>query len=920
MIERTHSKVYLRIRRLRKMKGSEWNKWDLHIHSPMTWLNNNFGENCSIPDFVTKLGQAELSLIGLTNYFFFAENEVEIIREEIARQHLNITVLPNIELRVAQANKKGEWINIHLLFSEKVSTQKINDALSSLFITSTTAAGKKVFCSEKSITEHEKNIEVITVDYGDVLEHMSAQFSLFTEMIVAVCPNGYGGFRAGTEGRSHEIATEFDKDGHIVLDGSEMPGALSTRAYFLDNTRYAGAIAMPVFRCSDAHDLNKIGTMFSWVKAKPTFEGLRQTFIEPESRLRLEQDWPQSRIKKVHFSRIEMEGRIFEGQDIRFKNLSIPLSEDMVAIVGGRGTGKSLILDGMQSRFTPSRPENVLARPVSPERLSVHLSKTDGEFEEFDGTNNAYSYLHVSQGEIKELCQEPGKISDEIKKMLRLPPQSFPILLRKELESNLQDFRSLFEFLNSKDYDGVYINRPQFFISKIENAQKHIETLTSEKNRELIRVFQENGKSLSEVNAYILHLNNFLDQLAESVSDLNDQIDFINAKGNEDNIVPHINVEPQRAVIDNKIQSAKSESERKVLVNHEIIAQFRQQGIEQDISGLLDKVSDYQQVINVAELELEESRHRQGLADKNRDSRRDLANRFLSHMLQEKQTVDAAFHSLRGAKEHYTAEQQSLVTEILQDINIFGEVTFDRQAFYTGALKCMNGGRFRASKEGESQLDKITALFNVHSVEDYTRLVSNEPILKAYDDNQVLADISLHDLVWKPEYFNSAGPHELLSHLFNPERISAYLNVKAQFTYKGKTVEKLSAGQRGTFYVCLKLATDPFGSPFVFDQPEDDLDNDFIMHHLVPLFRKIKQYRQVIIVTHNANLVVNCDAEQVLVASNKDEVITYRCGALEDGDPADGKNMRQAICNVLEGGHLAFEQRERKYGLNRTAV
>lgn len=902
------------------MKGSEWNKWDLHIHSPMTWLNNNFGENCSIPDFVTKLGQAELSLIGLTNYFFFAENEVEIIREEIARQHLNITVLPNIELRVAQANKKGEWINIHLLFSEKVSTQKINDALSSLFITSTTAAGKKVFCSEKSITEHEKNIEVITVDYGDVLEHMSAQFSLFTEMIVAVCPNGYGGFRAGTEGRSHEIATEFDKDGHIVLDGSEMPGALSTRAYFLDNTRYAGAIAMPVFRCSDAHDLNKIGTMFSWVKAKPTFEGLRQTFIEPESRLRLEQDWPQSRIKKVHFSRIEMEGRIFEGQDIRFKNLSIPLSEDMVAIVGGRGTGKSLILDGMQSRFTPSRPENVLARPVSPERLSVHLSKTDGEFEEFDGTNNAYSYLHVSQGEIKELCQEPGKISDEIKKMLRLPPQSFPILLRKELESNLQDFRSLFEFLNSKDYDGVYINRPQFFISKIENAQKHIETLTSEKNRELIRVFQENGKSLSEVNAYILHLNNFLDQLAESVSDLNDQIDFINAKGNEDNIVPHINVEPQRAVIDNKIQSAKSESERKVLVNHEIIAQFRQQGIEQDISGLLDKVSDYQQVINVAELELEESRHRQGLADKNRDSRRDLANRFLSHMLQEKQTVDAAFHSLRGAKEHYTAEQQSLVTEILQDINIFGEVTFDRQAFYTGALKCMNGGRFRASKEGESQLDKITALFNVHSVEDYTRLVSNEPILKAYDDNQVLADISLHDLVWKPEYFNSAGPHELLSHLFNPERISAYLNVKAQFTYKGKTVEKLSAGQRGTFYVCLKLATDPFGSPFVFDQPEDDLDNDFIMHHLVPLFRKIKQYRQVIIVTHNANLVVNCDAEQVLVASNKDEVITYRCGALEDGDPADGKNMRQAICNVLEGGHLAFEQRERKYGLNRTAV
>lgn len=84
-----------------------------------------------------------MSVIGLTNYFFFAENEVEIIREEISRQKLEITVIPNIELRVTQANKKGEWINIHLLFSEKVSIQKINDALSSLFITPTTAAGKK---------------------------------------------------------------------------------------------------------------------------------------------------------------------------------------------------------------------------------------------------------------------------------------------------------------------------------------------------------------------------------------------------------------------------------------------------------------------------------------------------------------------------------------------------------------------------------------------------------------------------------------------------------------------------------------------------------------------------------------------------------------------------------------------------------
>ena len=103
--------------------------------------------------------------------------------------------------------------------------------------------------------------------------------------------------------------------------------------------------------------------------------------------------------------------------------------------------------------------------------------------------------------------------------------------------------------------------------------------------------------------------------------------------------------------------------------------------------------------------------------------------------------------------------------------------------------------------------------------------------------------------------------------------------------YKGKEVNKFSVGQRGTFYVCMKLATDPFGSPFVFDQPEiDDLDNEFIMAQLVPLFRKIKKYRQVIIVTHNANLVVNTDAEQIIVADNQGENIRYRAGSVEDGN------------------------------------
>ena len=900
------------------MKGSEWNKWDLHIHSPMTWMASSLKGPEDIPEFVKKLGESGISLIGLTNYFFLAENEVENIREEIERQGLNITVLPNIEFRLAQQNKQGDWINIHCVFSENISTAKINQTLSNLTIATKSSSGKPVYCSELSLRESGKGIDEITVNFETLCEHISSHFELFREAIIAVCPNGYGGYRPNGGGRSKEVATQIDREGHIILDSSE--DSLPVREFFLMTDRYPRANKKPVFRCSDAHGLNKIGTKFSWVKAKPTFEGLRQTLLEPEARLRLGEDWPQQRISKVHFSRIELEGKIFDGQEIRFKKLSIPLNEDMVAIIGGRGTGKSLILDGLQSRFTPSRPGNVRARPVSPQRLSVQLSKTDGEFKEFDGIDNSYSYLHVSQGEIKDLCQEPEKISDEIKKMLRLPAQFFPVSLRNELEANLNEFRSLFDFFNIKNENGKLVNRPEYHTATISAVQKHIDTLTSEKNRELIKVFQDNGKSLSDISSQQNWLNNFLKQLSDHEKELNDQIDFINAKGTEDNLIPRVSFEPQMNVINNKIILAKSEYERKAAINQRIIGEFRQQGIEQDISGLLDKVTEYQQMINRAEIEREESQRKLETGKKNLENRKVLTDSVLSQIRHEKEMVDAAFSALTEVKEHYTADQQSLVEEILQDIGIYGEVTFDRQAFYAGALRCMNGGKFRASREGETQTDKLAAFFNVHTVEDYIRLVSNENIIKVLDDKQNMTEISLNSLLWKQEYFNSAGPHELLAHMFSPNKISAYLGVKAQFTYKGKTVEKLSAGQRGTFYVCLKLATDPFGSPFVFDQPEDDLDNDFIMHHLVPLFRKIKQYRQVIIVTHNANLVVNCDAEQVLVASNNDEVITYRCGALEAGEFAHGNTMRQAICNVLEGGHLAFEQRERKYGLLRPAL
>lgn len=142
--------------------------------------------------------------------------------------------------------------------------------------------------------------------------------------------------------------------------------------------------------------------------------------------------------------------------------------------------------------------------------------------------------------------------------------------------------------------------------------------------------------------------------------------------------------------------------------------------------------------------------------------------------------------------------------------------------------------------------------------------------------------------------------------------LKEYPGVSTTVIFRALVVSHLSVGQRGTLYLSLKLATETFGTPLVFDQPEDDLDNNFIMTKLIPLLKDVKKYRQVIIVTHNANVVVNGDSEQVIVANNTDEIISYIAGGIES-DYKDCE-IRRSICNTLEGGKQAFKNRERKYG------
>jgi len=138
--------------------------------------------------------------------------------------------------------------------------------------------------------------------------------------------------------------------------------------------------------------------------------------------------------------------------------------------------------------------------------------------------------------------------------------------------------------------------------------------------------------------------------------------------------------------------------------------------------------------------------------------------------------------------------------------------------------------------------------------------------------------------------------------------------------FDGKDLHLLSPGEKGIVLLLLYLeAENEDHRPLIIDQPDDNLDNVSVYPSLIEYFRTRKKTRQVIIITHNPNRVVNTDAEQVFIANfdgSRSPKIAYRSGALEDTNPTGPVlGIREEVCKILEGGTKAFQLREQRYAI-----
>ena len=140
-----------------------------------------------------------------------------------------------------------------------------------------------------------------------------------------------------------------------------------------------------------------------------------------------------------------------------------------------------------------------------------------------------------------------------------------------------------------------------------------------------------------------------------------------------------------------------------------------------------------------------------------------------------------------------------------------------------------------------------------------------------------------------------------------------HIDIQYGIEYDGVDIRKLSPGTRGIVLLLLYLALDDAdGRPLVIDQPEENLDPKSVFEEQVGLFVEAKSNRQVIMVTPNENLAVNTDADQIIIAEAGPHPhgalppISYKSGGLENAE------IRKAVCDILEGGEGAFQERARR--------
>ena len=312
--------------------GSQWAKWDLHIHS------NASDGNGTPQQIIEKAKEKGLSVIALTDHHT-VKNIDEI--KKLGNEN-NITVISGIEFRTEYGSKSVHMIG---LFPDeyngiKLTQQALNDLILVPLNLSETIIKTKGKEEDSALTDEQafkKGMFLVQVNFKEAAELV----------------HKYGGLisvHAGNKANSIEEMKHEGRGASNVKDVVDSLGPVKNELlkYYIDFCElgslqdknasfYISEFGKPAIVASDAHRIDEVGKLYTWIKADKTFEGLRQIVYEPELRARIQENMPDNKSDYQVIDAIKIVGEDF-GEQV------IPFNQDLNVIIGGRSSGKSILL------------------------------------------------------------------------------------------------------------------------------------------------------------------------------------------------------------------------------------------------------------------------------------------------------------------------------------------------------------------------------------------------------------------------------------------------------------------------------------------------------------------------------------------------------------------------------------------------
>jgi hypothetical protein len=341
-------------------RGSEWHRWEPHIHAPGTILNNQFGVSDPWSSYLSTLEALtpRVEAVAVTDYYVTDTYE-EFLKHKGAGRLPDVSLIfPNIELRLDVAAKTG-FVNIHLLVSPE-DPEHLSEVKRILKRLQFHAFGDRFDCTREELIKLGKHSDATIKDDGAALRHGATQFKVnFDQLRKVIAESEWakkniliavaGGSGDGTSGvRQAADATvrqELEKFAHIIFSSS-----VAQREFWIGQrnvsveelrSRYDGC--KPCLHGSDSHEQASVGqpvdNRFSWIKGALTFDALRQVCIDPEGRAYVGEKPPSSAMPSQVISHVRIENADWAATP------DIPLNAGLVAIIGARGSGKTALAD-----------------------------------------------------------------------------------------------------------------------------------------------------------------------------------------------------------------------------------------------------------------------------------------------------------------------------------------------------------------------------------------------------------------------------------------------------------------------------------------------------------------------------------------------------------------------------------------------